>query len=93
VWILGSAVGEPEVIAAIHGPRLERLLEKLVDSPVRGVAYEATGRVQRHRLETGRELVERAAETWRIPVAILEHDPSRPDWAQATATRVRGLLA
>ena len=37
-WLLGSAVGEPEAVAAIHGPRLERLLEKLVDSPVRGQA-------------------------------------------------------
>ena len=43
VWLLGSARGEPELIAAIHGPRLERLLEKLVDSPVRGFVYEAAG--------------------------------------------------
>ena len=46
-WLLGSAVGEPEVIAAVHGPRLERLIEKLVDTPVRGFVYEAAGRVQR----------------------------------------------
>ena len=45
VWLLGSASGEPETIAAIHGPRLESLLEKLVDSPVRGFAYEAAGSV------------------------------------------------
>ena len=43
-WLLGSARAEPEVIAAIHGPRLERLLEKLVDTPVRGFVYEAEGR-------------------------------------------------
>ena len=43
--LLGSAAGEPEALAAIHGPRLERLLEKLVDTPVRGVVYEAVGSV------------------------------------------------
>ena len=40
VWLLGSADGEADELAAIHGPRLERLLEKLVDTPVRGFAYE-----------------------------------------------------
>ena len=40
VWMLGSADGGREELAAIHGPRLERLLEKLVDTPVRGFAYE-----------------------------------------------------
>ena len=40
-YLLGSAAGEPEALAAIHGPRLERLLEKLVDTPVRGFVYEA----------------------------------------------------
>ena len=44
--LLGSATGEPEALAAIHGPRLERLLEKLVDTPVRGVVYEAVGSVE-----------------------------------------------
>ena len=42
-WLLGSALGEPEAIAAIHGPRLERLMEELVDTPVRGFVYEAGG--------------------------------------------------
>ena len=43
-WLLGSALAEPEALAAIHGPRLERLMEKLVDTPVRGFVYEAAGR-------------------------------------------------
>ena len=77
-WLLGSALGEPEAIAAIHGPRLERLLEKLVDTPVRGFVYEASGRVQRHHLERGAEIVREAAERWRIPVEVVTEDPS--DW-------------
>ena len=77
-WLLGSAVGEPEVLAAIHGPRLERVLEKLVDTPVRGFVYEAAGSVQRRHLEEGAGVVRQAAERWRIPVELAEEDPD--DW-------------
>jgi nucleoside-diphosphate-sugar epimerase len=93
VWLLGSASGEPEAIAAIHGPRLERLLEKLVDSPVRGFAYEASGGVEESRLRGGRGIVERAAETWRIPVVALEGDRGADSWAERTASAVTRLLA
>jgi uncharacterized protein YbjT (DUF2867 family) len=64
VLLLGGAVGEEEQLAAIHGPRLERLLEHLVETPVRGVLYEGT--------EAGAELVRAASRTWRIPVTIAE---------------------
>ena len=77
-WLLGSALGEPEVVAAIHGPRLERVLEKLVDTPVRGFVYERAGRVQAHHLERGAEIVREAAGRWRIPVEIVDADPA--DW-------------
>jgi uncharacterized protein YbjT (DUF2867 family) len=83
-WLLGSAQAEPEVIAAIHGPRLERVLEKLVDAPVRGFVYEAAGRVQRHHLERGEGIVRAAAETWRIPVEVVDADPADSEaWAEA----------
>ena len=77
-WLLGSALGEPEAIAAIHGPRLERLMEKLVDTPVRGFVYEGAGRVPRRHLEGGAEIVREAAERWRIPVEVVDEDPG--DW-------------
>lgn len=70
-WLLGSAMGEPEGIEAIHGPRLERLLERLVETPVRRFVYEAFGSVAPEVLAGGATLVERAAETWRIPVEVL----------------------
>lgn len=83
-WLLGSAQAEPEVIAAIHGPRLERMLEKLVDTPVRGFIYEAAGRVQRHHLERGVGIVRAAADTWRVPVEIVLIDPAEPQaWVEA----------
>jgi hypothetical protein len=69
-YLLGSASGESEAVAAIHGPRLESLMEKLVDTPVRGVVYEASGSVDADVLEAGAEIVRAAGRTWRIPVEI-----------------------
>lgn len=92
-WLLATAQDEPEVIAAIHGPRLERLLEKLVDTPVRGFVYEAAGTVQAHRLAHGRELVESAGGRWRIPYRIVTADPSEPEaWLPAMEQATAGLL-
>lgn len=76
-WLLGSATGDPEGIEAIHGPRLERLLERLVETPVRRFVYEAFGSVAPEVLAGGAALVERAAETWRIPVEVLR-EPAGP---------------
>ncbi len=93
VWLLGSATGEPDALAAIHGPRLERLLERLVDSPVRGFAYEAVGSVPSAALDAGRGAVDQAARTWRIPVATLEGERGAGSWAQEAATTVERLLS
>jgi uncharacterized protein YbjT (DUF2867 family) len=70
-WLLGSAAGEPESVEAIHSSRLERLLERLVETPVRRFVYEAFGSVEPEVLTGGAALVERAAETWRIPIEVL----------------------
>jgi uncharacterized protein YbjT (DUF2867 family) len=83
VLLLGSASGEREELAAIHGPRLERLLEHLVDTPVRGVVYEAAGSVEPELLEGGSEIVRAAARTWRIPVAEIGAAPL--SWGEGSA--------
>ena len=70
-WLLGSAVGDPANVEAIHGSRLERFLERLVETPVRRFVYEAAGSVDAEVLEKGASLVQNAAETWRIPVEVL----------------------
>ena len=75
-WLLGSAEGAPGAVAAIHGPRLERLLEKLVDTPVRGFVYEAAGTVDAAVLEAAADR-RAASRTWRIPVEIVDA-PIRP---------------
>ena len=87
VLLLGNAEGSEDELAAIHGPRLERLMEHLVETPVRGVVYEGT--------EAGAEVVQAASRTWRIPVAI-SPKPSQPAYsagADGLADQVKGLLA
>jgi uncharacterized protein YbjT (DUF2867 family) len=91
VWLLGSAAGSPEELASIHGTRLERLLEKLVDTPVRGFAYEDEGAVPPEVLASGREIVESASRTWRIPATTLGCGVEE-EWPGETADAVAGLL-
>jgi uncharacterized protein YbjT (DUF2867 family) len=77
-WLLGSAVGESDRVGAVHGPRLERVLEEIVDTPVRGFVYEAAGSLDRARREDGAAIVRAAGERWRIPFALVDCDPA--DW-------------
>lgn len=92
-WLLGSAEGEPEALAAIHGPRLERTMEKLVDTPVRGFAYEAAGSVAPASLQCGAAAVRAAGERWRIPVAVLEADPGDASaWVETALTATLDLV-
>ena len=44
LWLLGTATG-PNV-ADLHGSRLRMMLEKVTDTTVRGVVYEAAGTVE-----------------------------------------------
>ena len=93
-WLLGTARAEPEVIVAIHGARLQALLERLVDTPVRGFVYEAAGDVQRQQLERGAGLVRAAAETWRIPVEVVDADPTDFDpWLEAMTAATQRLVS
>jgi uncharacterized protein YbjT (DUF2867 family) len=92
-WLLGSAYGERERVAALHGPRLERLCEELVDTPVRGIVYEAAGAAPAEALREGERVLTEAADRWRIRVERIEHDATDwSGWAQAAATAFRRLL-
>ena len=90
-WLLGSATGASA--ADLHGPRLETLLERLVDSPVRGFVYEAAGSVDPALLAAGAEAVRDASERWRLPAEIVEADPAdHTGWLAATTAAVARLL-
>jgi len=73
-WLLGSAVGDPEAVEAIHGSRLERVLERLVETPVRRFVYEGFGSVDPALLERGGSIVRAAGERWRIPVLVADRE-------------------
>jgi putative NADH-flavin reductase len=89
-WLLGSAVGAPE----LHGDRLQTLMERLVDTPVRGVVYEGAGNVNNELLAQGARIVREASVVWRIPVEIVGQDPaSHSDWKAAMMDSIERLLA
>jgi uncharacterized protein YbjT (DUF2867 family) len=87
VLLLGNAKGSAEELEAIHGPRLERLMEHLVETPVRGVLYEGTA--------AGEQIVRDAARTWRIPVRIAPRPqkPVQSPGIRGLAEEVRAVLA
>jgi hypothetical protein len=94
LWLLGSAKGSSEDLARVHGPRLEGLLERLVDTPVRGFLYEGVGTVDAKLLDGAAEIVRRAGQTWRIPVAVTEQSrESGPPWVEEMETAVIELLS
>lgn len=91
-WLLGSASGAAGDVAAIHGSSLERVLERLVETPVRGFVYEAAGSLDAALLARGREAVEAAADTWKIPVATVGADPASPSlWVEDALSATLGL--
>jgi uncharacterized protein YbjT (DUF2867 family) len=93
-WLLGSARGSPGAIAALHGARLERLCEELVDTPVRGVVYEAAGSVDADRLREGERILRDAFERWRLPYEPVRQEPGgRRAWVDDAADAFDRLIA
>jgi nucleoside-diphosphate-sugar epimerase len=90
-WVMASATGT--TAADLHGPRLQTLLERLVDTPVRGIVYEAAGAVEPRLLAHGAAAVRDAAGRWRMPAEVVEADPAdRPSWLAAMKAAVDRLL-
>ena len=91
--LLGSAVGSPEELAALHGPRLQMLLTKLIDTTARGVVYEARGAVDPGVLAVGSEQVRGFARRSLAGYALLDADPSAVDgWVQAAHAAVETVI-
>ena len=91
VWLMGSAEGDGA--RDLHDGRLRMLMEKVVDTPVRGVVYEAAGELPDEWLEHGAGIVRTAHETWNIPVEIVTTPPSKcADWTAAMVAAVTTLL-
>ena len=89
-WLMGTAEGSPDV----HGVRLQTLAEYLVDTPVRGLVYEAAGTVEPALLERGAQIVRSASETWHIRGEVVYADPADHDeWLAAMKVAVARTLS
>jgi nucleoside-diphosphate-sugar epimerase len=89
-WLMASAEDSPDV----HGARLRSLMEHLVDTPVRGLVYEASGTVDAALLAEGASIVREASQTWHIPVEIVDtHPAAHEPWVEAMTAAVARLLA
>ncbi len=91
--LLGSATGPPDAVRALHETRLEMLLEKMVDTTLRGLVYECAGTVAAEVLREGAARVQRECARWGLPYALLDADPSDPTaWTDAAADAVDQVL-
>src|SRR3954451_2930813 len=80
LWLLGA--GE---VAQLHGSRLEMMLERTVDTTVRGVLYEG---------RAGAAVVQAAHDRHGIPIAFLDTDPNDVDaWVADARAGIDALLA
>jgi hypothetical protein len=88
-WLMGTASGSPE----LHGARLQTLMEHLVDTPVRGLVYEAAGTVEPRLLQQGADIVLEASRTWHMPGEVVSADPAAFDeWLEAMHEAVGRVL-
>ncbi len=86
--LLGSASD-----AAVHGPRLEMLLTRLVDTTMRGIIYETRGSAGSDLLGAGGARVAAFCEDARIPYVLLDVDPAdHRGWTEAAAAAVDQVL-
>lgn len=91
-WLMGSATGDD--VEALHRTRLQTLLERLVDSPSRGMVYEAAGTVDPVLLAQGAAAVRDARERWHMPSEVVEADPAEvEDWTTAMTAAVERVLS
>ncbi|CAB4873682.1 MAG: hypothetical protein F2799_04410 [Actinobacteria bacterium] len=93
IWALASAEGEAEAVEPLHGTRLQMLLERTIDTTVRGVLYESVGTLPDDVLAAGAAEVKKACDKNEIPWALIDADPSdAPSWALSAKAAVDELL-
>lgn len=94
VWLLASARGAPADVSVLHAERLRAYLREMVDTTVRGFAYEAVGTADSEMLARGRAIVAEMCRRWKLPYCLMEADPGDVDrWACVSKQAVTGLLS
>jgi hypothetical protein len=93
LWLLGTASGTEEQVAALHGSRLHMMLERTTDTTVRGVVYETGGTLPPDVVAAGVAEIEEANRMNEIPYALLEADPAdREAWLRGAHAAIEQLL-
>jgi uncharacterized protein YbjT (DUF2867 family) len=93
LWLLGTASGDPEQVRALHDTRLEFMLERTIDTTVRGVVYEAAGSVSPDVLAIGEAHVKRLCGRNEIPLVVVRADPAqRVAWLGEVGAAIETLL-
>jgi hypothetical protein len=93
LWLLGTARGPEDKLAALHGSRLRMMLEKTTDTTVRGVVYEASGTVGPALIAAGVEEMRHARRTNEIPYALMSADRvDRAAWLADARAAIDALL-
>jgi uncharacterized protein YbjT (DUF2867 family) len=91
--LLGSATGSEAELAALHGGRLQMLLSRMLDTTIRGIAYEAAGSIDPAVLRDGARIVRETCEGSLIPYVLLREGPSEhARWLSTTTSAVDQLL-
>jgi uncharacterized protein YbjT (DUF2867 family) len=96
-WLLGTATGSEDQLAALHGSRLESFLGQAIDTTVRGFVYEASGvaggAVPADVLAGGERIVRRVAARNEIPVGFLRADSGDAEaWLVDAHAEIGALL-
>jgi nucleoside-diphosphate-sugar epimerase len=92
-WLMGSASGQSAAIRTLHTSRLDSLLAKLIETPVRGFVYEGAGSVDRDLLRQGARLATEAHARWRIPVDVTSSSPGKWErWLEEMVAAAERLL-
>jgi uncharacterized protein YbjT (DUF2867 family) len=90
-WLLGSATGPGA--NDLHAGRLRMLTEKIVDTSVRGLLYEAAGSVDAAVLQEGEMITRAARATWNIPLQVMRTPPDDcAAWTRDSVAAVERLL-
>jgi uncharacterized protein YbjT (DUF2867 family) len=86
-WLFGT-VAAPE----LHGPRLERLLEEIVDTPVRALVYELNAELEPVAAGGAFEALRSANERWRIPFEVVAAEYGSDEWLEGMLAAARELV-
>jgi len=97
-WLMATAQGSPQELAALHGTRLEFLLTQAIDTTIRGVLYEAAAPAQApphsaQLLAEGERRARALLALNSIPAVFLTAPPhDRAGWLEQARAGVHSLL-